>query len=217
MVDLVFQPVAIGRPPIAAVEGRLALPVAPDGQATDRARVVQRLTLPPGDYQIRIAAREGGGAAGAVICEVDVPDDKAPGLAISGVVVGASRGGRLASAVVDVPLTRGLGGRPPTLARSFTPGDTLSAYAEVVDAGARAPRDVTLVTVVRDSTGRDLVRSAQPRANARVAAGEPFAYAVDLPLKSLPSGAYLLRVEAQAAGVTGPVVRQVPFTVAPSP
>jgi hypothetical protein len=50
-----------------------------------------------------------------------------------------------------------------------------------------------------------------------VGAGEPFAYAVDLPLKSLPPGAYLLRVEAQAAGVTGPVVRQVPFTVAPSP
>jgi hypothetical protein len=217
-VDLVFQPVGIGRPPIAAVEARLALPSAAAGQAAiDRARIVQRLTLPPGDYQIRIAAREGGGAAGAVICEIEVPDAKARGLAISGVVVGATHGGRLPSAVVDVPLTRALGGRPPSLDRSFARDETLSAYAEVIDAGAGAPRDVALVTIVRDSTGRDVVRSAQPRANARVGPGEPFAYAVDLPLKSLAPGAYLLRVEAQAAGLAGPVAREVPFTVAPSP
>ncbi len=75
VVDLVFQPVGIGRPPIAAVEAKLALPSVADGQtAIDRARIVQRLTLPPGDYQIRIAARRSGGAAGAVICEVEVPD-----------------------------------------------------------------------------------------------------------------------------------------------
>ena len=115
-VDLVFQPVGIGRPPIAAVEARLALPSAAEGQAAiDRARIVQRLTLPPGDYQIRIAARESGGAAGAVICELEVPDAKARGLAISGVVVGSTHGGRLPSAVVDAPLTRALGGRPPSL------------------------------------------------------------------------------------------------------
>ncbi|MFI5077240.1 MAG: VWA domain-containing protein [Vicinamibacteria bacterium] len=217
-VDLVFQPVHIGRPPIAAVEARLALPSAADGQAaTERARIVQRLTLPPGDYQIRIAARESGGEEGAVICEVEVPDTKARGLAISGVVVGTTHGGRLPSAVVDAPLTQALGGRPPSLDRSFARDETLSAYAEVIDAGAGAPRDVALVTIVRDSSGRDVVRSAQPRANARVGPGEPFAYAVDLPLKALAPGAYLLRVEAQAAGLAGPVAREVPFTVAPSP
>ena len=217
-MDLVFQPVGIGRPPIAAVEAKLALPSAAEGQAAiDRARIVQRLTLPPGDYQIRIAARESGGAAGAVICELEVPDAKARGLAISGVVVGSTHGGRLPSAVVDVPLTQALGGRPPSLDRSFAPDETLSAYAEVIDAGAGAPRDVALVTIVRDSGGRDVVRSAQPRANARVGPGEPFAYAVDLPLKALAPGAYLLRVEAQAAGLAGLVAREVPFTVAPSP
>jgi len=217
-VDLVFQPVGIGRPSIAAVEAKLALPSAAEGQAAmDRARIVQRLTLPPGDYQIRIAARESGGAAGAVICELEIPDAKAKGLAISGVVVGATHGGRLPSAVVDLPLTRALGGRPPSLDRSFAPGETLSAYAEVIDTGAGAPRDVALVTIVRDSGGRDVVRSAQPRANARVGPGEPFAYAVDLPLKALAPGAYLLRVEAQAAGLAGLVAREVPFTVAPSP
>jgi VWFA-related protein len=217
-VDLVFQPVGIGRPPIAAVEARLALPSPPAGEpAFDRARIVQRLTLPPGDYQIRIAARESGGAGGAVICELEVPDAKARRLAISGVVVGATHGGRLPSAVVDVPLTRALGGRPPSLDRSFARDETLSAYAEVIDAGAAASRDIALVTIVRDSSGRDVVRSAQPRANARVGPGEPFAYAVDLPLKSLAPGGYVLRVEAQAAGLAAPVAREVPFTVAPSP
>ena len=131
--------------------------------------------------------------------------------------MGSTHGGRLASAVVDAPLTQALGGRPPSLDRSFARDETLSAYAEVIDAGAGAPRDVALVTIVRDSSGRDVVRSAQPRANARVGPGEPFAYAVDLPLKSLAPGAYLLRVEAQAAGLAGPVVREVPFTVAPGP
>jgi hypothetical protein len=217
-VDLVFQPVGIGRPPIAAVEAKLALPAADDGQAaTSRARIVQRLTLARGDYQVRIAARESGGAEGAVICELDVPDASARGLAISGIVVGSSRGGQLPSAVIDAPLTRALGGRPPSLNRSFARDETLSAYAEVIDAGAGSPREVALVTIVRDSSGREVVRSAQPRANARVGAGEPFAYAVDLPLKSLVPGAYLLRVEAQAAGLAAPVAREVPFRVAPGP
>ena len=170
-VDLVFQPVGIGRPPIAAVEARLALPSAPAGQpAIDRARVVQRLTLPPGDYQIRIAARESGGAAGAVICELEVPDAKARGLAISGVVVGTTHGGRLPSAVVDLPLTRALGGRPPSLDRSFAPDETLSAYAEVIDAGAGAPRDVALVTIVRDSAA---VTWSGPRSRAPMLASVP--------------------------------------------
>lgn len=213
IVDVVIQPVDSGGRTVPALEAHVALP-PPENATTPGARIVQRLTLPPGDYQLRIAARDRAGAGeGAVICEVIVVDPKAQGLALTGVVVGSSRGGRLPSATIDAPLTRALGGIPPTLARSFAQNETVSAYAEVVDAGASAARDVALLTVVRDAAGRDVVRSPQPRANARVAPGEPFAYAVDLPLKALAPGHYVLRVEALAAGAAAPVAREVPFEV----
>jgi VWFA-related protein len=213
IVDIVIQPVDSGGRTVPAFEAHVALP-PPENAATPGARIVQRLTLPPGDYQLRIAARDRAGAAeGAVICEVVVVDPKAQGLALTGVVVGSARGGRLPSATIDASLTRGLGGIPPTLARSFAQNETLSAYAEVIDAGVAAARDVALLTIIRDAAGRDVVRSPQPRANARVAAGEPFAYAVDLPLKALAPGRYVLRVEALATGAAAPVVREVPFEV----
>jgi hypothetical protein len=126
----------------------------------------------------------------------------------------ASSGEALAlpSAYNDPGLLRALGG-PPTTARTFASGDTLSAYVELIDAGATAARDVDILTVVRDAQGRDIVRSPQPRANTAVAAGQSFAYAIDLPLKAFAPGSYVLKVEARAPGLAEPVARELAFSV----
>jgi hypothetical protein len=195
------------------------VPLALDGEEAAHlrergVRVVQGLTLPPGDYQLRIAAREAArGTTGSVVCEVSVPDPARRGLAVSGLAVSSSSAGQVPSASRDERLEKGLGGRPPTTARAFGRADTLRVYAEVVDATAATSRDVTLVTILRDERGREIVNSPQPRANARVEAGRPFAYATDVPLRSLAPGRYVLQVDARVDGTEEAASREVPFDV----
>jgi hypothetical protein len=128
------------------------------------------------------------------------------------IVASASSAIAVPSAYNDPGLLWALGG-PATTARVFAPGDTVSAYVELVDAGATAIRDVDLLTVVRDARGRDVVRSPQPKANAKVAAGQSFAYAVDLPLNALAPGRYVLRIEARASGLPEPLARELAFDI----
>jgi VWFA-related protein len=176
-------------------------------------RLSHRLTLAPGEYQLRIGVREqGGGAAGSVLCDIVVPDSAVAGLSMTSIVASASSAIAVPSAYNDPGLLWALGG-PPTTARAFETTDTLSAYVELIDAGATAQRDVDILTVVRDARGRDVVRSPQPKANGRVAAGKSFAYAVDLPLKALAPGRYVLRIEARASGLAEPLARELTFDV----
>jgi VWFA-related protein len=217
-VDLAIVPVGIGGKVYPLVNGhaRLSLP-REDAEAvrTLGLRMVERLTLPAGTYQLHIAAREvRQGAAGSVICDLVVPDRQAPGLAVTPLLVSGTRARRVPSANRDDRILRALGGAPPTTRRVFHRDETLSAYAEVMDVGAAMRRDVELVTIVRDARDRDVVHSVRPNASDRAAPGHSFPYAIDIPLRTLPAGRYLLRVEARAAGAPEPVVREVRFEVA---
>jgi len=200
----------------SSIEGHATLPTSPQDAAVVREhglRLLEQLTLAPGGHQLRIAVRESvRGLAGSVLCEVVVPEPKG-GLTLSSVAISSRQAGRIPSATRDEALETALGGRPPTTARSFQTDDVMSAYAEVIDAGATSVRAVDVSTVIRDAAGKELVRSPQPNANQNVAAGRSFAYVVDLPLKTLAPGRYTLRVEARAQGAAAVVARDVPFEV----
>jgi VWFA-related protein len=216
-LDVAIVPVSAAGDVLPSIEARmpLALDAATAQEVRDRGvRIVQAATLPPGDYQLRIAVRDPArDVAGAVICEVTVPDPNRRGLRLSELVLSSTQAGTVPSVSRDEDLERGLGGRPPTTVRAFGAGETVSAYAEVVDGRRDGGRDVTLVTIVRDGRGRDVVRHPQAGARA-VPAGQPFGYAADLPLRALVPGRYVLRVEAQVAGITD-AAREVPFEVRP--
>lgn len=215
-IDLVIVPVAAGGQVMPAVEGTATLAVPAGDAATIRdrgLRLMQTLTLGPGRYQLRIAARETvRGTAGSVIVEAIVPAADA-GLGISPLVLSSRQAGRVPSATRDAALETALGGRPPTTARAFETTDTISAYAELIDGGATTARPVEVSTVIRSAGGRELVRSPQPNANQGVAPGRSFAYVVDLPLTSLAPGRYTLRVEARADGNDQVVARETDFEV----
>ena len=129
-------------------------------------------------------------------------------------LVSGTRARQVPSVNRDDRVLHALGGSPPTTSRVFQREETLSAYAEVVDVGASTRRDVELVTIVRDARDRDLVHSVRPNASDRAEPGHRFPYAIDIPLRTLPPGHYLLRVEARAAGTPEPVVRELRFEVA---
>jgi VWFA-related protein len=215
-VDIAILPVDASGRAHALAQGHPQLTLTTDMAETVVAkglRLSHRLTLAPGDYQLRIAVGENAvGATGSVLCDVFVPDPATPGLRVTPILASSGEALALPSAYNDPGLLRALGG-PPTTARTFASGDTLSAYVELIDAGASAARDVDILTVVRDAEGRDIVRSPQPKANAAVAAGQSFAYAVDVPLKSFAAGSYVLKIEARAAGLAEPVARELAFDV----
>lgn len=217
-VDLAIVPVGIGGNVYPLVKGHARLSLPPedaDAVRTLGLRMVERLTLPAGVYQLHVAARETGrGGTGSVICDLVVPDRSARGLAMTPLLVSGTRARRVPSANRDDRLLRALGGGPPTTARVFQREETLSAYAEVIDVGATIRRDVELVTIVRDARNRDVVHSVRPNASDRAEPGQSFPYAIDIPLHTLPPGRYVLRVEAHAAGAPAPVVRELRFEVA---
>ena len=154
-VDLAIVPVGTGGKVYPLVNGHARLSLPPADAAAVRARglrMVERLTLPAGTYQLHIAAREvRHGSAGSVICDLVVPDRTAPGLAMTPLLVSGTRARQVPSANRDDRVLRALGGSPPTTSRLFHRDETLSAYAEVVDVGAAIRRDVELVTIVRDA------------------------------------------------------------------
>ena len=214
-LDVGIVPVAAGGHELPSVLGRAALSLDA-GDADDVAarglRMVERLALPAGRFQLRVAARERErGGSGSVVVDVVVPDAKRDGLAMSSLVVSGSAAGRVPSANEDARFTAILG-RPPTTARQFSRGDTLMVYAEFGGPRARA-EDIELATILRDAAGRELVHRTEPRTEARFAPGQGFAYAVDLPLMPLAPGDYVLRVEARVPGLAGPLAREVAFAV----
>lgn len=215
-LDVAILPVDAAGRTHGLTQGHPQLTLSPEVASTVTAkglRLSHRLTLAAGEYQLRIGVREaGGGAAGSVLCDLVVPDAATPGLAMTAIIASASSAIAVPSAYNDPALLWALGG-PPTTARTFDTDDTLSAYVELADVGATEIRDVDILTVVRDARGRDVVRSPQPKANGRVAAGKSFAYAVDLPLKALVPGRYVLRIEARASGLAEPLARELTFEV----
>lgn len=79
-------------------------------------RLSHRLSLGPGEYQLRIAVREAGRQAlGSVLCDLRVPDVTAPGLIMTAIVVGSAKAVDVPSAYDDPGLVRALG-RPATTA-----------------------------------------------------------------------------------------------------
>jgi hypothetical protein len=215
-VDVAILPVDASGRTHGLTQGHPTLTLDPtmaDTVAGRGLRLSHRLSLGPGDYQLRVAVRETGRSAlGSVLCDLHVPDLTTPGLVMTPIVVSSAKAIEVPSAYNDPGLLRALGG-PPTTARAFTTADSLSAYVELRDVGMTAARGVDLLTTVRDARGRDVVRSPQPKADAGVGPGESFAYAVDLPLQALAPGRYTLRIEARAAGLVEPLARELPFEV----
>ena len=76
-------------------------------------RMLSRLTLPPGRYQIHVGAYETtGGATGTVPYDLEVPDSAKAGFGLSGIVLTSSRADLLVTANPDPVLKDALPGSP---------------------------------------------------------------------------------------------------------
>ena len=181
-------------------------------------RLLFRLSLPPGRFQVRAAAHESGaGALGSVFCDLEVPMafDRAE-LSMSGVVLTTTRAGAVPTARPDAVLQKVLS-TPPTAARSFQSSDTFAAFFEVYGP-AVSKSDVNVVTTVRGADGQTRFRSEAQRPGPGDVTGDVSRFLVPVALQGLPPGAYTLAVEArQRSAPDRFAIRQVPFEITTGP
>ena len=166
--------------------------------------VLVRLELPstPVPVQMRAAAIDRTtGARGSVHHELDIPNFHAGALAMSGVAIGASLAGQVATATSDVRLTP---------RRVFTSNDTLEVFTEIYLNGSSTRRHLDIACTIRSATGTVWFRTQEERSTEEAVA----VYRASFPLWDLPAGAYILAVDARDDEGGPPVGRQVPFTVA---
>ena len=111
-------------------------------------RLLNRIDLPPGRYQLRIAAHEsGGGALGSVLYDLDVPDFYKAPFSMSGLTITSMAASALPTAKADEQLKAMLPA-PPAALRTFPPNDELAIFAEVYDNAASTPHKVDITTTV---------------------------------------------------------------------
>jgi len=182
-------------------------------------RMLNRLDLPPGRYQLRVAARDGARSnVGSVIYDLEVPDFSKGQLSISGVVLTSLSGASMATAKADEQL-KGVLPAPPIALRSFPQNDELALFAEVYDNAANTPHKVDIVTTVLADEGRVVYTNEEVRDSSELQGAKGgFGYTTRVPLGELPPGLYVLRVEGRSRLSQTPLTaaREVQFKVLPA-
>jgi VWFA-related protein len=179
--------------------------------------VESRVSLPPGRYSLRVAARDvNDGRLGSVHCDVEVPEYAKLPLSMSGVVI-ASRETMAANPRPDSERSRMLPDTPSVL-RRFRQSDELSVLAEVYDTKITTPHGIDLVTTVVNDAQQVVFRHEDSRSTSEIlaAAGTTrgFGYVVKVPLAGIPPGAYVLAVEVRSRlDVDKPVRHETAFSV----
>jgi VWFA-related protein len=180
-------------------------------------RVVRRLQVPPGTYQLRIGAREsGGGKVGTVIYDLAAPDFSKGNLTMSGIALASASGSRIPTASPPgVNEFKDVLPAPPSASREFPREDTLAVFAEVYDNVGKIPHRVEITAAVLADDGKVVfTTSDQRRSEELQGATGGYGYTTKIPLTGVAPGRYVLRLSAQSLlGKPEPVTREIEFRV----
>ncbi|MPY90966.1 MAG: VWA domain-containing protein [Luteitalea sp.] len=180
-------------------------------------RLVRKLELPPGRYQLRVAARESEkGMRGSVFYDLHVPDYTEKNLTMSGILLTSRAAALTLTPALDDEVKEMLE-TPPTLIRTFVAGDVLTAYAEVYDP-LKPAHQVAITTLVKSVEGREVFRATEQRASTELdGEGGGFGHKVEIPLVDVEPGTYVLQVEAKPTLEKDAAVRELSFQVVAPP
>jgi VWFA-related protein len=175
-------------------------------------RLLSRLNVPPGRYQIRVGVHEaGGGKLATVPYDLEVPEYSKQPFAMSGILLTSTGADAFATANPDQELQAILPA-PPSVERSFHRNETLTSFVEVYDNSSRAAREIAMTMTVRDARdGRVAFEARDRRAVRPTEKVRGHGFTAQIPLQTLPPGMYRLRVEA--ASSEHAASRSVPFVV----
>jgi VWFA-related protein len=181
-------------------------------------RLLNRMDLPPGKYQVRIAAQDSGSASvGAVQYDLDVPDFAKAPFSMSGIVMTSPLGSALPTARADEQLKPVMPG-PPIARRNFPQNDEITLFAEVYDNAGKQPHKVDITCTVTADEGKVMFKTDETRDSSDLGGQRGgYGYTTKIPMKDLAPGRYVLKVEAASRLKDTPTVaREVEFTVEPA-
>ena len=180
-------------------------------------RMLNRLDLPPGKYQLRVAAHDtNGGNVGSVQYDLAVPDFQKTPFSISGLVLTSGAGSTLPTVRADEQLKQVLPG-PPVSLRRFPQNDEIVLFAEVYDNDGGKPHKVDITTTVTTDEGKVMFKTDEVRDSSDLGGARGgYGYTTKVPMKDLAPGNYVLKVEGKSRlGNTPPVGREVRIEVTP--
>jgi len=164
-------------------------------------------SLPPGRYDVRVTAQSiARNRRGGLLGDVIVPDFSKDPIALSGVFIGLGDG----AAVRREELT-GLLSLTPTTARTFDAAESVVAAVRLFQARTPLAPETLKVTIL-DGRDKRVVETSHKLAPETFANGAGAMHRLALPVATLGSGQFLLRLEASRSGVPA-VRREVRFTV----
>jgi VWFA-related protein len=170
-------------------------------------RMVIETTLPPGRYQMRIAAGNQQTKSGSVVYDIDVPDFTKDQLAMSGVAMGSAATARIMTMNQKTPFASSLPGNI-TSTREFAAGDTLGIFAEVYETLKNATSHTVTLTAQLRAEGGTVVRAVSDERSSTELQGTRggYGFSAQLPLTDIVSGLYVIHVEARANAGDRPTV-----------
>jgi VWFA-related protein len=182
-------------------------------------RVISALDVPPGRYQLRIAAREANSRrAGSVLYDVEVPDFSKEPLSMSSLALTSQTSVMAPTARPKDPLAKILPG-PLTSYRDFGQGDELALFAEVYEAVATPAHKVEIALTVKAEGGQTVFQTREQRDSSELGGNTGgYGFSARVPLRDLTPGLYVLRVEAQSqVGNRPSTARETVFNVVATP
>ena len=178
-------------------------------------RMLSRVELPPGRYQVRVAADElNTRLVGSVLYDLDVPDFVKPVLSMSGIVLTSVTASAVPTVRPDEQMRQVLPAAPVAL-REFPSNDEIALFAEVYDNAAGTPHKVDITTTVTSDEGKVVFKTEETRDSSDIQGKSGgYGYGARIPLKDLPPGLYVLKVDARSRLGSSPQAdRQVQFQI----
>jgi VWFA-related protein len=180
-----------------------ALNFKPDTHTRALERGIRMLTqhsVPPGRYQLRIAAANTAGTInGGVLYDIEVPDFYKLPLSMSGVAITSSGAGQVMTIKARDPLADYLPA-PATTRREFGRDEVLAVFAEFYEnAGSTAAHQLEFTAELRAEGGRAVRETSEERSSTEVqAASGGYGFSARFTLDDLEPGLYVLHVEGQS-------------------
>jgi VWFA-related protein len=207
---LVFTGLHQPAPPAAPLWGRIELVSrAYDLEGQPQSTYRQNIDVRPGSnaryqvlgqlqvrgarrYDVRVAAA-GEGRRGSVFADIEVPDFEHAPLALSGLVLGNGSSkppadARLAELIPIVPVT----------VRTFTPRDAVVAFMRVYRRDKGKGLSGRVVATIADDRDKKVFEQEDPLGAPASTAGGGQPHRLDLPLRDLQPGSYLLTFDVSS-------------------
>ena len=180
-------------------------------------RILRHLSVPPGRYQVRVAAQDNGKTKqGSVHFDLDAPDFTKDPIALSNVVLAATAD----RAVYSPPKPgfdpfNGLLPGAPSALREFPNDSEIAAVAEVYVNKPAPTHRIDITSTVKADDGRVVFTHSEERSSEELH-GTPggFGYAVRIPIKGWVPGLYVLTIDAKSRlNNVEPATRVIQFEV----